>query len=65
MKRDYKHSFDKISFSNRWTNKYPPDDWVIIGIQQWWFSPQRYEYRICFFGFNLRIWIKRELKKNV
>ena len=61
MKRKYKHSFEKVVFRNRWSLlKYQRcGDWVIIGIQKWWFSPTEYEYRIGFFGFDCRIWMKR------
>jgi hypothetical protein len=62
MKIKYKHSFDRIVFSNRWKiGKYTRNgDWVILGIQKWFFSSREYEYRICFFGFDIRIWLKRE-----
>ena len=62
MRNKYKHRFDRITFQNRWkqTKISRNSDWVIFGIQQWWFSPYEYEYRLCFFGFDMRIWMKRE-----
>lgn len=61
FKSKYKYSFDRIVFHNRW--KIPKhqrsDDWLIIGFDKWWFSPNEFEYRIGFLGFDCRIWIKR------
>lgn len=61
-KKRYHKRFDRIHFYSRWSHKYPPDDWTIIGIAKWWFGPEDYSYRICFFGLELRIWIKREFR---
>jgi len=62
-KKRYTRSFERITIRNRWKMIFPPDDWVIIGIQQWYFSPVQYEIRLCFFGFDLRIWIKKTFVK--
>lgn len=66
-KQKYHHSFDRIVFANRWKfSKYRglmidmASDWTIIGIAERWFSPTEYEYILAFFGFEMRIWIKRE-----
>lgn len=62
MRRGYKHSLDRIITTNRWRQSriQRSGDWVIVGIQRWWFNPLEYEYRICFFGFDIRIWMKRK-----
>ena len=58
----YKHKFDTVFFMNRW--KRPLWDrsgsWVILGLAKDYFSPTEYEYRIAFFGFDIRIWMIRE-----
>jgi len=55
-----KHKYDEITFHNRWKyNKYSRNcDWTIIGIAKWWVSPERYCYKICLFGLELKIWFK-------
>jgi len=62
MKGKYKDSLDNIVFRNRWSipKHQRCDDWLIFGFEKWWFAPNEYEYRIGFFGFDCRIWIKRE-----
>jgi hypothetical protein len=59
----YKYEFERLVFSNRWARPKlsREDDWLILGISKWWFSPEQFEYRIGFFGLQLRIWIKRTL----
>ncbi len=38
-------------------------DWVIIGISRAFFSPKEFEYRINFFGFDIRVFFERVLRK--
>lgn len=54
------HKLKQMRINWRWSNKYPPDDWTIIGVSQWWFSPTEYRYTLCFFGLDLQFWFKRE-----
>ena len=56
----YYHRLNKVRWNWRWYTKYPPDDWTIIGVSQWWFSPLEYRYTLCFFGLDLQFWFKRE-----
>lgn len=58
----YNLSLDKIYFYDRWTYKYPPDDWCVIGMSVKWYDSRAFEYRICLFGFELRVRIKRTFK---
>ena len=62
MKGKYNHSLDRIVFRNRWgmPKHQRCDDWLIFGFEKWYFSPTEYEYRIGFFGFDCRIWMKRK-----
>ncbi len=62
FKSKYKYSFDRLVFNNRWMCKkhHRSDDWLIFGVQMWWFSSTEYEYRIGFFGIECRIWMKRK-----
>lgn len=63
MRTKYKHKFDKLVFTNRWKMSGKIrywGDYTIIGICRFGFSPKEYEWRICFFGFELRFWMKRE-----
>ena len=62
MKR-HTTSLNHIVFYNRWRERYPNDDWTIIGISKWWSSPESYCYKFCFFGIEVRIWFKRKFKK--
>lgn len=57
----YRHSFDRVLFENRWKSPFYSRhaNWLIIGISTRYFSTTEYEYRIGFFGFDLRIWMKR------
>lgn len=61
-KNKYKYSFDELRFKNRW--KEPiysrSGTWTIIGIHQHWFSFDQYDIRLCFFGFEIIVWMKRE-----
>lgn len=61
MHTKYKHHFDRVIFNNRWRMRpiSRPEDWVFIGVSVRWFSPSEYEYVISFFGFDVRIWMKR------
>lgn len=60
--RRYKHSFDEVLFKCRWSEPFyhRHGDWTIIGIHKHFFSSLEYEYRFCFFGFEVHIWMKRE-----
>lgn len=63
----YKHKFEKIMFLNRWIlSEYArSDDWVLIGISTWWGSPQRYQWRLSFFGLELRFIFSRKTAENL
>ena len=65
MNRKYKIRFKEVIGHNRWKRaKHQRNgDWVIIGISRQFFSPTEYEYRINFFGFDIRIWLEREFSK--
>lgn len=64
MRTKYKHRFDRVVFNNRWLQKYPPDNYTIFGLSKFWFSSLEYEWRLSFFGLEMRIWIKREFIKT-
>jgi len=55
-----KYSFDKVFVYCRWSHKYPPDDWTVFGVAKWWYDSRKIQYRLCFFGFELRININRK-----
>ena len=57
---NYITKFDRIVLINRWKQrKYSRGgDWVIIGIHRWYASWDMYCYKLCFFGFDLCIWLK-------
>ena len=62
-KKKYKHSFDRLLFTNRWKTyniKYW-GDYTLIGVCRFGFSATEYEWRICFIGLEIRIWMKREI----
>jgi hypothetical protein len=62
----YHHSFDRVTGVCRWKwNKWAglhvdAQDWTIVGIGKRWFGPGEYEFILAFFGFEVRIWMKRE-----
>lgn len=58
----YKHICERVVFSNRWKKLILDrgQSWVIFGLSKDFFSPTEYEYRISFFGFDIRIWMIRE-----
>jgi len=64
----YSHRLDRIKLYNRWTyNKWrgltiESSDWTVVGIAQRYFSHEEYEWLICFFGFEIRIWMIRKPK---
>jgi hypothetical protein len=63
----YKHKFDRVTFTNKWTYHRSLRHWgdyTLIGLSKFWFSSYEYEWRLCLFGLELRIWMKRELIKN-
>jgi hypothetical protein len=57
--KKYKHALKEVRFNNRWTQRYPPSDWTIIGLARWWFGPTEYCYKLCLFGFDLQIWFEK------
>lgn len=61
MKHKNRHIFDRITFRNRWLEKYPNENWTIIGISEKWQDSWNYKYKLCFFGFEMHIWIKIKL----
>jgi hypothetical protein len=63
MKAKYKNRLDKIVFTNRWKMCGAIKYWgnyTILGIRRFGFSSTEYEWSICFFGLELRFWMKRE-----
>ena len=62
MKGKYKYSFDQLAFRNRWKRKVwnRNDNWTIFGLHKHWFGHDQYSYQLCFFGFDIILWIKRE-----
>lgn len=63
MKTKYKYQFDRIVFMNRWAQPFymRNSTWTIFGLRVHWFSPLELEYQLCFFGFDIRIWINRKI----
>lgn len=57
----YTHHFDRLVSYNRWkdTEYVRNCNWTIFGLSKFWFSHLEYEYKLCLFGFELRIWMKR------
>jgi hypothetical protein len=62
MKTKYTHKFDRIVFNNRWKRPHysRSGDWILIGIGRRLFGVFEYEWVISFFGFDLRIWMKKD-----
>lgn len=62
-KTKYKHKFERLIFNNRWATPYwhRSGNWLVIGIDTQYFSPTEYEFKIGFFGFELRIFMIRIL----
>lgn len=58
MTNKTKFKYDKTYFTNRWRERHPHCDWVIIGLSKRWFSPFEYSYKISFFGFDAMLWFK-------
>jgi len=65
-KTKYKHTFDTLVINNRWRTPIwsRSSDWVIFGLRTRYFSPTEYEYSLCLFGIDFRLWFKRELIPN-
>lgn len=62
-KYKYKHTFDRFVFTNRWKQSGRMrcwGDYTLIGICRFRFSSTEYEWRVCFIGFELRIWMIRK-----
>lgn len=59
--RKFKYRFDRLVWHNRWASRFPSQDWTIVGISERWFSHREFEYRVSFFGFEVRIWINRDV----
>jgi hypothetical protein len=57
----YKYSLNKVYRYCRWEHDWPPNDWCILGISMWWIDYKLIDYRLCFFGFELRFRINRIL----
>lgn len=62
----YTHHFDHAMISNRWRKEWwnRNDNWVFFGASINWFSSTEYEYRIHFFGIDIRFWFVRKLKNG-
>lgn len=60
--KNEKITFERFFLANRWKkNKYSRScTWVVFGVQVYWFSPESYCYKLCFFGIDLHAWFKRE-----
>lgn len=56
-----KIKLDRLSFFNRWKMRKTsrPCDWTILGFSKWWFGPESFCYKLCFFGFEVKIWFNR------
>lgn len=65
MRTKYKIKFDRITFVNRWIKDRVLgwSDYTLIGIRKFWFSPTQFEWQVCFFGLEMRIWLIREYVK--
>ena len=66
MRTKYKHSFNRLIFTNRWkqTGKMRYwGDFTLIGISKYWFSTTAYEWRLHFIGLELRFWMELKPKK--
>jgi hypothetical protein len=61
MKSQYRTRFDRIYFRNRWRmKKYSrPCDWTIVGIHKRYAAWDQFEWMICFFGFELHVWLEK------
>lgn len=64
MKTKYKHSFERMYYMNRWSERpySRPSNWVVIGIHTRWFSHEEYSWRISLLGLEWSFWFKRTLK---
>lgn len=62
MSKSYKTVIDRVMVENRWKrpNFSRSGDWTIIGIRERYFSPTEYEIIFCFFGYDIRVWLKKE-----
>lgn len=58
-----KITYDHLFFRNRWIEKYPNCDWVIIVLSVKWISPTQFCYKLSLFGLDLSIWFNREFIK--
>ncbi len=63
MRTKYKHTFDECYFENRWRLKryQRTGDWLVVGIDLRWFSPNEYAWRISLFGLQWTFWFKRDI----
>jgi hypothetical protein len=58
--RKYNNTLEKVVFTNRWKmdgNIKRWGDYTLLGICRFGFSPIEYEWRLCFFGLELRFWM--------
>ena len=63
----YKIKHRKWQLWNKWKHesKYTRGgNWIIIGFAKEWFGIAQYCYKLCFFGFELKLWITREWIEN-
>ncbi len=60
----YKDRIKKVHGYCRWNHKYPPENWCVFGVAKWWYEPERHQYRLCFFGLEIRIDISRKFKQD-
>jgi hypothetical protein len=56
-----KTKFQSVIFTTKWKDKYW-GDFTLIGISKIWFSVYEYEWRLSFFGFDIRFWFKRQFE---
>ena len=61
----YKVEIERVFFRSRWKRPFwdRSATWLIFGVYKFWFSNTEYEYTFGFFGFDLRVWMKRTPKE--
>lgn len=53
--------FERIAVANRWKQRrYSRScDWVVFGIATRWAGPESFCWKLCFFGIDIQVWLKR------
>ena len=54
--------YSRFALNNRWKRSRisRTDQWVIVGIQEYWASPNDFCYKLCFFGLDFCFWFRRD-----